>query len=334
MSNWVAGLRLAIACLIFAASGPATRADIFAIRTRIAGANDLVRFSPTGQFLGQFPQPTAFAGGLTNLTRGPDGNPYLLFNGDFDLSFIERSNLANGGAFEDVGPPGVMSGSSYGIAFDPRGHLFVNKWYTLAPAGGTAVFEVNSTTTTIISRATDAAYVGNIAFDATGNLYVAVGGVGIRKYAPGRGGAVMLTMPVDFVPRSGEPFAFGPDGMLYAGTRSAGIERFDPATGNSLGTFVPAGAQGVTDPISFVFGDDGTLYVNDRTAQRILKFDAATGAPTGLFADYSGSGQPIFTIAYAVPLPEPATVGLLAVAMVAWTTSRRRRGSRHHIALS
>ena len=122
---------------------------------------------------------------------------------------------------------------------------------------------------------------------------------------------------------SGEPFAFGPDGMLYAGTRTAGIARFDPATGSSLG-FVPAGA-GATDPVSFVFGDDGTLYVNDRSVQRILKFDAATGSPTGVFADYSGTGQPIFNIVYAVPVPEPASVGLVAAGMVAWTTSRTTR---------
>jgi outer membrane protein assembly factor BamB len=319
-------LRWPVLCLALAAIAPASRGDIFAIRNRFSGnlysGNDIVRYSATGQSLGQFPEPTAYGGPLVDLSRGPDGNLYVIFDGDFGAGSIGRLNMANGAAYENVGPPGTISGVLHSVAFDPVwGGLYVNQ-IGLNPTGGTAVYRVDSTGTTLVARAGDARNLGDIAFSSAGNLFVGVGGVGIRRYASGEGGPVTLTIPV---PSIGH-FTFGPDGLLYVGTSTAGIQRFDPATGASLGTFVPAGAQGVTNPISFVFGDDGTLYVNDRSVQRILKFDAATGSPTGVLADYSGTGQPLFTIAYAVP--EPASVGLVAAAVFAWTTARRRHRSR------
>ena len=53
--------------------------------------------------------------------------------------------------------------------------------------------------------------------------------------------------------------------------------RFDSRTGDFLGEFVAAGAGGLRNPSSLVFGDDQHLYVSSDTA--VLRYDALTGAP-------------------------------------------------------
>lgn len=167
--------------------------------------------------------------------------------------------------------------------------------------------------------------VGDIEFDAGGNIFVGVEGSGISRYSLTGGGGPAFTIPT-----STYNFNFGPDGKLYVATPSAGILKFDPDTGSALGTFVPVGSQGLMDVKNLVFGDDGIVYVNSRNAKKILEFDAATGAPLGMLIQYGGTTgiTDITSIAYIVP--EPMTVGLLGIGMAWWTIARRRRRQLSH----
>ena len=92
---------------------------------------------------------------------------------------------------------------------------------------------------------------------------------------------------------------------------------------------MPAGSQGLIDADHMAFGGDGILYVNSPGAQKILKFDATTGAPLGTFNDYSGvPGTYITSMVYTdQPLPEPHA-GLAIVLGAAWAFGRRHRRAK------
>jgi streptogramin lyase len=283
----------------------------------------LVRYSASGEYLGQFPTTSQYGSEEYNsLTRGPDGNLYVLGNiiGQGYVQRVEMTKRAWETVYINQGQPETRQLTApSGIAFDPSGQLYVGS-NAFAGFGQTAVYRVDPPGLAPVLSYAQTDHLGDIEFDVAGNLFVGISGEGIRRYALANGAA--FTIPTS----STYDFNFGPDGMLYVATHSAGVQKFDPSTGASLGTFVAAGSQGLGDVSDLVFGDDGILYVDDRGTGRILKYDAITGAPAGVFSDYSTSGQPVYSIAYAVP--EPTVAGVLMAGLgwgVAGNRLRRKR---------
>ena len=79
--------------------------------------------------------------------------------------------------------------------------------------------------------------------------------------------------------------AFGPDGNLYAEVAFAGslsntIARFDGDTGTFIDVFIPNSYTYTTRALIF---RDGVLYVSDLDDDKIVMFDAVTGAYQGVF---------------------------------------------------
>lgn len=81
----------------------------------------------------------------------------------------------------------------------------------------------------------------------------------------------------------------GPDHTLYVcstrggGSGVDGILRYSSTTGAFLGTFVPGGSGGLTNPFDVEFGPEGRLYVSDggpftTGGVGIRRFNGATGA--------------------------------------------------------
>lgn len=82
---------------------------------------------------------------------------------------------------------------------------------------------------------------------------------------------------------------YGPDGNLYVPSFNNGaILRYD-ANGNALTPFVAPGDSGLTQPRQILWRD-GVAYVSSDNGNRVLKFDAQTGAFLGnLFTPGLGS---------------------------------------------
>lgn len=83
--------------------------------------------------------------------------------------------------------------------------------------------------------------------------------------------------------------------MLVGNTRGDSISLYDQESGAYLRDFVPTGSGGLKDPEFMLIHDDGFLYVSsgrDPDNSAILRYDADTGEPAGVFARGGGLLRP------------------------------------------
>jgi hypothetical protein len=311
------------------------RADLFGVGPTVQTTfATLQRYSPQGGYLGTVPAANPpLSEAFNSLTRGPDGHLYFLGN-VLGGGSIHKVTLAGAGSATEIysasAPPWVLNAPG-GIGFDPAGRLYVgsNNFRPTGPGttpDPTRVYRHDGgQTLTPVYTLPSTARIRDVEFDAAGQMYVGIADVGIRKLDPDD-----LSVAYTIATTSFNEFKFGPDGDLYVASGTAGVLRYDPDTGAALGAFVAPGAGGLVDATHMTFGDDGTLYVNDRTATAVLKYDAQSGAFQGTFLDYGpGTQVPASpqSIAYAV-VPEPGAAVALVLSAAAATRRRRRRRRR------
>ena len=100
-------------------------------------------------------------------------------------------------------------------------------------------------------------------------------------------------------------------GLLMAGAPSDDVTsetanavlKFDGTTGASQGAFVTAGLGGLATPVGMAFASDGLLYVGSSGNNRILRYNASTGAFVDQFA--GAPGQPISGPTFLTVVPAP-----------------------------
>jgi DNA-binding beta-propeller fold protein YncE len=80
------------------------------------------------------------------------------------------------------------------------------------------------------------------------------------------------------------------------------VRRYDEATGAFLGTFVSAGAGGLSAPHRGIFGPDGNYYVASANNDRVLRYNGQTGAFLDVFIQNGANGLPAGTLDYPVDL--------------------------------
>jgi hypothetical protein len=333
--------RIAVLTLVGLSFGPVlARADLFGVGGSPATQSfpTLLRFSPQGQALGPFPAVNPpKSEEFNSLTRGPDGNLYFLGNVLGGGSILKATTTGAGSVTSLYQVSGGLENwnlvAPLGIGFDSAGRLYVTS-NTLqlgpgAPTGTTKVYRYDgpNTLTPVYSPPSTSQLLADVEFDAADAMYVGINGVGIRKIDSG--GVMQFTIATTSV----RDFKFGPDGKLYVASGPAGVLRYDPSNGAALGALVAPGTGGLMDATYMTFGDDGTLYVNDRTAGVILKYDPLTGAPRGVFTAYPsapGSFEGPYSIAF-VNVPEPGgalLAGAAAAAAATFVSGRRGRRSR------
>jgi sugar lactone lactonase YvrE len=83
--------------------------------------------------------------------------------------------------------------------------------------------------------------------------------------------------------------------LLVGNTRGDSVSLYDQETGAFLRDFIPAGSGGLEAPDFMLLRDDGYLYISsgdDAESSAVLRFDADTGEPAGVFAKGGGMIRP------------------------------------------
>lgn len=285
--------------------------------------NRILRYNATtGAFVDTF-VPSG-SGGLNapfGITIGPDNNLYVSGYSNNAVLRYDGTSGAFKGSFAPSGGgySGELTGP-WGLRFGPDNNLYVNKSGTAGSTrgvlrynGGTGKFIDNFANSGGLQSAFDCA------FDGAGGLYVTDSiDNSVKKYN-GTTGQFQSIFASGGGLLSPTGLTFGPDGNLYVASSATGaILRYDGASGQFLNVF----ASGFPTPIGITFGPDGNLYACSESADAVLRFDGKTGASLGYFIA-PGSGG-LDGAEFMVFVPEPATLGLLALSGLMVVSPRRR----------
>lgn len=210
---------------------------------------------------------------------------------------------------------GNMGFAAFDIAFDPAGNLYA------LDLGGTALYSVNESTAATTLIGSTGAFTEGLAFRSDGVLF-ASGGTGIYTVNPATGAATLLGSTGG--PASAGDVAFDASGNLYMSDISGNLVGIDQTTG--AGTII--GATGFFSVFGLAFAD-GTMF--GTAGEEIFAINLATGAGTFL-SDYTSSpgltgANGATALAVSEAVPEPSTIGLLALGIGGILLGGRRRNS-------
>jgi streptogramin lyase len=278
----------------------------------------------TGAFLGVFattPDPASMAIGL-------DNNLYIGLGNGRDI--IQRFN-GQTGAFIDTF---IKAVSPSGLAFGPDGNLYVENFFPVT--GGPSVRRYNPVTGAFIDNFVAPGSGGlqtpeGMAFGRDGNLYLADRYDNEVLRYNGLTGAFQGVFARTLGNNGPISLVFGPDGNLYVlenpsqtGNGTLLVERFNGLTGAFMGVFGD-NIVGGTDGCSLAFGPNGNLYVTTGfVGNSVVELNGLTGQFISAFR--GGGLDGAAGLVFVAPIPEPATLLLLAIGtlgVIGWARWRR-----------
>jgi sugar lactone lactonase YvrE len=160
---------------------------------------------------------------------------------------------------------------------------------------------------------------GGLAFDNSGNLYVASSSGSIEKFNSSGVGTLFASTSAYT-----EGLAFDSVGNLYAGNYfNNSVEKYN-SSGTDLGVFANSANSGQFTPWGLAFDSAGNLYVANSGNNTIEEFNSS-GTDLGVFASSASSGLSMPVDLAFQPVPEPSTWALLAGGLIALLPVRRRR---------
>lgn len=275
-------------------------------------ANTVTRHDPTtGNLIGTL-DPAANIRGPLCARLGPDGLLYVASEGN---NRIKRFN-ANTGAFlgDFIADPLLTQPTS--LAWDPAGNLYVGSF------DQSAVLKFNGHTGAYLSHFVTSGQ-GSLSgpdngmtFGPDGNLYVpSYDNNRILRFNGSTGATIGTFSSTVSRPRV---LIFTPSALLVTGETVNTVRRLNPTTGANLSNLFPSGTGGLSTPVGLAL-DANTIFVGSSANNRILRYNATTGAALGTFADAAdGINAPVFITI----IPSPASAAPIALAIFA---IRRRR---------
>ncbi len=230
----------------------------------------------------------------------------------------------NPGSIYSITPSGGVSTFTstglnypYGLAFDSSGNLFVaNSILDIGTGGYVTKITPGGVQSTIPSGPDPK----GLAFNSAGDLFETDYHSGnIYEYTPG--GVFSIFATVSPAPQA---MAFNSAGDLFVGTGYGnGNESITEITPNGTqSTFVASGLGYIQ---GLAFNSLGDLFEADGGSGNIYEF-APNGTPMGAFASGLTAPTALAFQGETLPVPEPSTLGLLAVGLFGITLLRRHKG--------
>jgi hypothetical protein len=247
-------------------------------------------------------------------------------------------NQATGAVIQDVGPLNDVTGQNYsvtGLAFHPTTGVLYGSTGNSGPAGTQArLLTINPATALVTvvgsfnAGPTNSmgvpATMGDISFDAAGNLYgvATIGGPNLYSINSATAQATLAGPNGASTSTSGGGLAISAGGVFYGTPTSSRFGTYNSGTGvytNIANPNKPAGTGAYT-ALAF---DGATLYglntgPGSPPPTHIVTIDPATGAVT----DIGAALNSLDAIAFRVP--EPGVLALVASALMAGIARRRR----------
>lgn len=276
-------------------------------------SNKVYRYNMSGGLIGTLDVAGNLSGPLC-ARMGPDGKIYVVSEGN---NRIVRFSASTGAYIDDfISDAGLNSPT--GITWDRAGNAYVasfngNKVRKYNSSGGFVSDFVTAGSGTLSGAD------NGISFGPDGNLYVpSYNNNRVLKYNGVTGAFISSFIPSIGRPRTFEWF----NGSFYITTETGNaVQKRSALNGVNQGNFVAAGSGGLQTPIGMAFGGDGFLYVTSAN-NKILKYNATTGAFVGVFADATTSDLNLPAFITIIPTPRGAAV-LMASSLA---MARRRRG--------
>lgn len=300
-SQWLVVLLWGAAgCFSFRAT--AAGQDLLVANNTASATESILRFSPTGECLGNF-AATSFRGGPVGLAFDPQGNLYVANHGNNTIHRYSRAG-ADLGIFASTG-----LNLPTGVAFDRQGRLVVCNY-------GDGSLSIYSPTGTMLSRvATGLLHPIALTLDRRDNIFISTPNIGVNsgvfRFAPDGGQKTLFATGIDFDPRG---LAFDQAGNLYVANQLGNtVQRFT-SEGISLGPFA---STGLKDPFALAFDACGDLYISSQTGGHIRRYSSG-GEDLGTFAVVpTALANPVGLAFILVPEPN-ASLLLISAAFGRW----------------
>ncbi len=278
----------------FSCRATAVGQDLLVANNTATATESILRFSPTGECLGNF-TTTSFRGGPVGLAFDPQGNLYVANHGN---NTIHRYSSAGAdlGVFASTG-----LNLPTGVAFDRQGRLVVCNY-------GDGSLSIYSPTGTMLSRAaTGLLHPIALALDGRDNIFISTPNLGpnsgVFRFSPDGTQRTLFATGVDFDPRG---LAFDRAGNLYVANQLGNTVQQFNSEGVPLGTFA---STGLKDPFALTFDAAGDLYISNQSGGAIRRYSAC-GTDLGTFAVVPAAFANPVGLAF-LPVPEPASVSIL-----------------------
>lgn len=254
---------------------------------------------------------------------GAAGNLYLL-------------NPDTGAVIQTIGPTNDVAGANYsitGLAVHPTTGVLYGSTGNANTAAQATLVTINPATALVtvvgpfnagpVNSSGSPATMADIDFDSAGNLFGvgSIGGPQLYSINALTGQATVIG-GTGLTSTSGGGLGISPAGVFYGTPTSSRFGTYDPVLGtytNIANPAKPAGT-GAYGALSF---RGNTLYGLNVGPGSPPPTALVTISPTGAVTNLGPSGASIDAIAF-VPVPEPATFGLISLAAASLAMIRRR----------
>jgi sugar lactone lactonase YvrE len=266
-SHWLVVLLWGAAGWVFHQTTAAGQ-DLLVANNTTSYNESILRFSPAGEFLGDF-AVTSFRGGPVGLAFDSNGNLYVANHGNNTIHRYSRTG-ADLGIFASNG-----LNLPTGLAFDSQGRLVVCNY-------GDGSLNIYSATGTLLSHVvTGMLNPIALAVDSGDNIFVSTPNIaansGVFRFAPDGTQGMLFATGIDLDPRG---LAFDRAGNLYVANQHGNtVQRFSPAMESRSGLC----PHGIARPVCARVRSARRFYISNQSGGTIRRY-SASGEDLGIFA--------------------------------------------------